>query len=145
MTSYRYHMDVVDSNLLLQMLKLKTETYMNGMPITKYEEIYLNHDCTEIHLKTKTGGCNRKCNNYGNRKSHSIQCYCGGCMQTYLLPTHPYYLCDDDWDMDNLYAITRFSIPYQYGRALSYLLISEECEWYQDAVSWKYTSMKYMV
>jgi len=110
-----------DRNLLSQILNLKTQTYLPGMPVGRFRDIYISEgkDGLEIHLYTRTGGDNRQCIKQGCAGSHSTACDCYGCIQTYLIPTHPYYLGDSDCEYDCTYATTRFSVPPKHERIVN--------------------------
>jgi hypothetical protein len=84
------------------------------MDTGRFRDIYLNEDGTIIHLFTRNGGGNRNCWNDDEDNNNSVLCDCPGCIQTYLLKTHPNYISDIDDDFDCTYAITDFSVPEQY-------------------------------
>lgn len=102
------------AGLLCNMLGLKVSECMEGMPVGRFRDIYLNANGTEIHLLTRNGGRNRDC---WNNDDQSImgECMCPGCIQTQLLPQHKNYITDDDDSFDCTFAITRFRVPEEYS------------------------------
>lgn len=101
------------AGLLCHILGLKVAEGMEGMPVGRFRDIYLNANGTEIHLLTRNGGGNRDCWNQDD-KSLMGECMCPGCIQTQLLPQHENYISDEDDSFDCTFAITRFRVPEEY-------------------------------
>ena len=113
------------AGLLCHILGLKVAEGMEGMPVGRFRDIYLNANGTEIHLLTRNGGGNRDCWNEAD-ESLPGNCWCPGCIQTEWLPQHENYISDNDDDFDCTFAITRFSVPEAYLELTKSLATGEE-------------------
>jgi len=77
--------------------------------VGRFRDCFVTADGKEIAVYTRNGGGNRE--HYDNDEEAGPGCGCTGCIITYRLPAHPYYLRDADDDFDCTYATVYFKVP----------------------------------
>lgn len=77
-----------------------------------------------LAVYTRNGGNNR--NHYDDDIEPGPECSCVGCTMTYLVPTHPLYLKDQDDTYDNTYATIYYSMPTDVEQQLKDLGAPED-------------------
>ena len=112
--------------LLAHILDLDVVNNGSGMRVGRFRDIELNADGTQIQLLTRNGGGNREHWTSEDELDPSIECRCPGCIQTFLLPTHPQYVSDRDDDFDSTFAITTFKVPEQWLETTTALATGKE-------------------
>lgn len=110
-----------NAEILLNMLELGTK-----YPIGRFRDIYLNSMGTKIILYTRNGGGNRE--HYDNDIEEGEKCDCTGCIMTYKIPNHPYYIEDKDDKYDCTYAYVKYRIPEEYWNLCSEMANGEKPE-----------------
>lgn len=129
----------VNSGRLLEILELDSK-----YPTGRFRDIYLNKDGSQIILYTRNGGGNREhyptgkflhellCDEEHDEEEEETEgskdCDCTGCIMTYQIPEHPYYVTDYDDNFDSTYAYVVYSVPDKYKEECTKMATGKEPE-----------------
>lgn len=108
----------------------------------RFRDCFLNEDGTHILLYTRNGGGNRE--HYNDEHAEGEECFCTGCIITYHLPKHPYYVGDEDDDFDCTYATVTFRVPEKYVELTKSIATGEKPESVHEKFSKVYKEMATM-
>ena len=89
---------------------------IGDVPIGRFRDAWIeDRDGTPvIAIYTRNGGGNRDHWGFNSDDEEGMDCDCPGCIQTYRIPSSPYYLDDEDDEFDSTYATNYFGIPPEY-------------------------------